>query len=129
MGNPIVGALEIIGIRDKGILDKERLLLRVLEPVKLENYVVINVKSTNGDKLTILNDKVFWFPVLLVNSGEYIRLYTKSGSYEKETGKYGEVPAIFHDFYWGLDVPIWDSVKSNAVTIFKLNTWNTAYLT
>ena len=128
MGNPIVGALEIIGIRDKGILDKERLLLRVLEPVKLEYYLVINVKST-GDKLTILNDKTFWFPVVAANAGEYIRLYTKSGTYEKDTGKYGEAPAIFHDFYWGLDAPVWDNVKSNAVTVFKLNNWNTAYLT
>lgn len=129
MGNPIVGALEIIGIRDAGNLDRERLLLRVLEPVKLENYVVVNVKSTNGDKLTILNDKVFWFPSVLANPGEFIRLYTKSGSYKKDTGKYGESPTVFHDFYWKLTVPVWDSVKSNAITIFKVNTWNTAYLT
>lgn len=127
MSNLIVGALEIIGIRDAGSLDKERLLLRVLEPVKLEYYVVINVKSTNGDQLVILNDKVFWFPVALANPGEFIRLYTKSGSYKKDTGKYGEASAVFHDFYWGLDAPVWGSVKSNAVTIFKLNTWNTAY--
>ncbi len=127
MSNPIIGAFEILGIRDAGDLEKERLLLRALEPGSLEYYIVVNVKANGGGKLTILNDKVFWFPVVPVNAGEFVRLYTKSGSQEKKEGKYGEVPAIYHNFYWGLNTAIWGGVASNAITIFKVNNWNTAY--
>lgn len=127
MSNPIIGAFEIIGIRDAGDLDKERLLLRAMEPVSLEYYIVVNVKANGGGKLTILNDKVFWFPVVSVNAGEFVRLYTKSGSNEKKEGKYGEVLVTYHDFYWELNAAVWGDVASNAVTIFKVNNWNTAY--
>jgi hypothetical protein len=128
MNNPTVGGLEIIGIRDAGNIDKERLLLRAIEPVKAEYYLVVNVKRS-GEKLTPLNDKVFWFPTKLINTGEFIRLYTKKGVNDKQESKFGEEPATYHNFYWDLDKAIWDGVQSDAVTIFKLDTWNTAYST
>jgi hypothetical protein len=124
-----IGAFEIIGIRDAGVLDKERILLRALELVKLEYYIIVNVKTTSENKLNVLNDKVFWFPVRTVNSGDFIRLYTKSGSYNREEANYGSEPAIFHNFFWGLDAPVWDGIKANAATIFKISDWNTAYRT
>jgi len=128
MSNPIIGGIEIIGIRDVGKIENERVLLRAIEPIKTEYYVVVNVKQ-NGDKLSTLNDKVYWFSVGLVNAGEFIRLYTKKGVNKKEEGKYGKVPAIYHNFYWNLDNAIWDGVKSDAVTIFKVDNWNTVYST
>ncbi|MCK4947766.1 MAG: hypothetical protein KAS46_05290 [Candidatus Aureabacteria bacterium] len=127
MSESIIGAFEIIGIRDAGNLAEERVLFRAIEPVSLEYYVVVNVKTTNGNKLIILNDKIFWFPIMSVNPGEFVRLYTKSGSYAKTTSTYGQLPATYHNYYWDLSAPIWDGVKSNAVTIFKVSNWNTAY--
>ncbi|MDP2911025.1 MAG: hypothetical protein Q8N76_01660 [Candidatus Omnitrophota bacterium] len=125
----IVGAFEIIGIRDAGDLNSERLLLRAIEPASLEYYIVVNVKSNGGKGLTILNDKVFWFPVIPVNTGEYVRLYTKTGSYNKQNALYDKTPAIFHNFYWGLNASVWGGINSNAVSVFKVNSWNTTYQT
>ena len=120
-----LNGLEIVGIRDAGELQKERLLLRATEPVRLDYYIVTNVKVV-GDKVNILNDKVFWFPPFSVNQGEYVRLYTKSGSYSKENGKFGEQPAVYHNFFWQLNAPIWNVETSNGLTVFKVNSWNTA---
>lgn len=121
-----IGGLEIIGIRDAGNIDNERLLLRANAPIRPEYYIVVNVKQINATSLIPLNDKVYWFPSGgLVNTNEFIRLYSKGGTYKKEESKYGDEPAIFHDFYWGLDKSIWDGVNSNAVTVLKVNYWNT----
>jgi len=126
LSNLIVGALEIIGIRDAGNVDKERLLLRTIYPVSPEYYVIVNVKQGVANKMTILNDKVYWFPSgYQINAGEFIRLYTKKGTYSKEESKFGEQPAIFHNFYWGLDNPVWDGTLSDATTVLKIEGWNT----
>lgn len=128
MTNSMVGSLEILGVRDAGNLDKERLLLRAVEPLKTEYYLVVNARSS-GDKLTILNDKVFWFPVVQVNAGEYVRVFTKKGSYQRLESTFGDLPAIYHDFYWNQEKPICDNVNANAVTLFRINTWGTAFPT
>jgi len=125
MSNPIVGNLEIIGIRDAGNIEKERLLLRAIYPVGPEYYIVVNVKQGTSDKLTILNDKVFWFPSgYQINAGEFIRLYTKKGKYSKEESKFGDQPAVYHNFYWDLENAVWDGQNSDAVTILKVEGWN-----
>ncbi len=120
-----VGDLEIIGIRDPNLAE-ERVLLRAINLVSLEWYLVINTRFTKDGHLDILNDHVFWFPPgIKVEKGEFIRLYTtKVGKYNKSQALYGGEDAMFHDFFWGLKKPIWDMTTSDAVTIFQIKTWN-----
>lgn len=122
----IIGDLEIIGIRDPNTKN-ERVLLKALNTTTLEWYLLINTKRTEERKLRLLNDRIFWFPPgIEVKSGEFIRVYTvKKGKYQKIQNKYGSENAIFHDFFWGLERPIWDMFNSNAVTVFKILSWNT----
>jgi len=122
----VIGDLEIIGIRDPNTVN-ERVLLRTINTTTLEWYLLINTKRTEEGKLRILDDHIFWFPSgIEVKSGELIRVYTvKKGPYKKSTDKYGDKDAIFHDFFWGLEHPIWDMINSNAVTVFKIQSWNT----
>lgn len=123
---PIVAGLQIIGVRNAGNLIKERLLLKATEPIRPEHYIVVNVKQNTASSISILNDKVYWFSSdILVNTGEYIRLYTKSGVYKRVETTYGESPAVFHNFYWGLDSPVWSAEKTDAVTVLKVNSWDT----
>lgn len=126
MPSLIVGQLEIIGVRDAGIVGRERLLLRALSPIKPENYVVVNVKYESIGGITPLNDRVFWFPSgAFVNTGEIIRLYTtRRGSYRSLSALFGTTPSTFHNFYWGSDKPVWGP-SSNGVTVFKVEYWNT----
>lgn len=127
MSNQIFGSFELLGIRDAGDITKERVLMRALEPVSLQNYLATNSKTTTDGKLEILNDKVFWFPIVSVNAGEYIRLYTREGSYQKTEGRYGEALAVYHNFYWNQSNSIWgEGTKSNSFTIFKISSWSTA---
>ena len=121
-----VGDLEIIGIREPNT-GNERVLLRAINTITLEWYLLINTKRTAEGKLRLLNDRVFWFPSgIEVKSGEFIRVYTvKEGKYKKGETRYGDKNAIFHDFFWRLEQPIWNMIDSNAVTVFKIQSWNT----
>lgn len=123
----IIGDLEIIGIRDPGA-QNERVLLRVVNTTTLGYYLIINAKKTGANTIRRLNDKVFWFPYgIEAKSGEFIRVYTvKKGKYERVIAKYGDKDAVFHNFFWGLEKPIWNMIDSDVVTVFKVNAWNTA---
>ena len=122
-----MGDLEIIGIRNPN-QENERVLLRAINPASLEWYILINTSFTKQGLLDILNDHVFWFPSdISVKKGDYIRVYSsRKGEYKKINSKYGDEPAVFHDFFWGLKAPIWDMTVSNAVTVLQIKTWNTS---
>lgn len=127
MSEVVAGDLEIIGIRDPN-QEKERVLLRAINATDLEWYLLINTTFNEAGSLDLLNDHVFWFPSSIsVKKGEYIRVYsTRKGEYKKINTKYGDEPAVFHDFFWGLSAPIWDMNISNAVTVFQIKTWNSS---
>lgn len=122
----IVGDFEIIGIRDPNT-ENERVLLRAINTTTLEWYLLINTKRTETDKIRRLNDRVFWFPPgIEVKKDEFVRVFTvKKGVYKKNIEKYGNRDAVFHNFFWRLKKPIWDMVNSDAVTVFKIQSWNT----
>ena len=121
-----VKALEIIEIRDEGT-ENERLLLRATSATKLDNFVVINAKSGTGNKITLLNQYVYWFQDgITVNGGEIVRLYTrKSGTYTAQITNYGDEKVRFHNFYWGLPKSIWNKTSSDTVVVLYIETWAT----
>ena len=119
-----VKGLEIVAIRDEGTME-ERVLFKANTVMKLDNFVVINAKSAQGTKVTLLNEHVYWFQDgVTVNAGEIVRLYTrKTGVYNSHVSKYGEEDVRFHDFHWGLTKPVWDMTHSDAVMLLSVETW------
>lgn len=118
-----MNGLEILYVADKGILDKERIVLKANIQLDLIGYVLINSFSEDGQTSYDLNDKAFWFPKMVVNAGEYIRVYTKKGKKETVQSTFNKEPATFHNFYWELNQPIWVD-KSNAVVIMQIQNWH-----
>ena len=118
-----MNGLELLYVAGKGDIDKERVVLKATTKLDLIGYILLNSYSEDGQTSYDLNDKVFWFPSKIVNAGEYIRIYTKSGKYETTQGTFKKEPATFHDFYWRLSNPIWTE-KSNTAAILQVQNWH-----
>lgn len=118
-----MNGLELLYVSDKGSIEKERVVLKATAQLDLIGYVLLNSYSEDGQTFYDLNDKAFWFPKVMIKPGEYVRVYTKSGTKETTTGTFKGDPATFHDFYWGLSSPIWTG-KTNAVVILQVQNWH-----
>ena len=114
--------LEILYIGSKGELDKERVVLKALAKVDLANYILVDAYN-DGESFYDNNNEVFWFPSKIVDVGEYIRLYTKSGKNTITQAKFKEEPATFHDFYWNKPSAMWSTVRSNSAIIVQVQSW------
>ena len=72
--------LELKSFADAGVLDKERLIIRVLADVNIGSYVVLrSKKNDNGMPISGTKD-AYWFPDVKVSRGDLIVLYTKRKS-------------------------------------------------
>ena len=79
--------LELKSFADAGVLDKERLIIRVLADVNIGSYVVLrSKKNDNGMPISGTKD-AYWFPDVKVSRGDLIVLYTKRGTSSKKVQK------------------------------------------
>ena len=104
-------------IRDPGVLDKERLVLRVLATTDIGDYVLLR---TRYDAETVLagNCDAFWFPFRAVYKDDLVVVYTKPGVMKEKVLEDG---AKAHFFYWRLAYPIWDADDRGAVILYAPN--------
>ena len=100
-------------VRDPGVLEKERLVLRVLATTDIGDYALLR---TNYHEQTVLagNCDGFWFPFKAVYKDDLVVVYTKSGVTKEKPLKDG---AKAHFFYWGLAHPIWAEDDRGAVIL------------
>ncbi|MDE0447650.1 MAG: hypothetical protein OXH96_13335 [Spirochaetaceae bacterium] len=105
-------------IRDPGVLDQERLVLRVLATTDIGDYALLR---TRYDAETVLagNCDAFWFPFRPVYKDDLVVVYTKPGVMKEKLLEDG---AKAHFFYWGLEYPIWNADDRGAVILYA-PTW------
>lgn len=109
--------LKLHSVSDRGIPNKEKIVIYVEENTNMGQYGII-LGHTNQDKTTLpYNDNFYWFGDGLVTKGDWITLYTGKGkptSYEWEPTK-GTVYSI----HWGRDTTMF--TNTNIVPIlFKV---------
>lgn len=114
--------LTLVGVRDAGTIATERVILRVSSDVNLIRYLVLNATHGKAKEIRDLNKNVFWFPKRTVESGDYVRVYTRVGINSQHDGTYGGNAAHFHDFFWNRKSPIWGGDASAAVLI-EIASW------
>lgn len=110
--------LQIRSVKDKGVFEKERLIMKVLSDTDIGDYILLQTDFYDGE-VTIGVHNVYWFPYKKVLAGDLVVLYTKSGSDIEHTSKRG---AKAHFFYWGLSKPIWNR-KDVAPVILYARAW------
>jgi hypothetical protein len=106
--------IELQSIRDKGVLQRERLILKVVGTTDIGKYVLLQT-GYYEDSVTTTVHKAFWFPDKRVHSGDLIVVYTKPG---RESDKALENGTTSHFFYWGLNKPIWEEEGTACVLLY-----------
>ena len=113
--------LELKSFADAGVLDKERLIIRVLADVNIGSYVVLrSKKNDNGMPISGTKD-AYWFPDVKVSRGDLIVLYTKRGTSSKKVleGSGG----MAHFYYWSKGSPFWGADSSNTAVLIYADSW------
>jgi hypothetical protein len=111
--------VKIQSIADRGVPDKERIVMNVLSDTDIGGYAIFEASFRDGTVTTGVYD-VFWFPDKQVNVGDYVVLYTKSGTQSEKTLKNGKKS---HFFYWGSAGTKWDT-KRSAPVLLLISEWS-----
>ncbi|WP_163934368.1 hypothetical protein [Paraferrimonas sp. SM1919] len=111
--------LEMKSIRDRGIPDKERVVMRALARIDIGQFALIEAGYSNGEINTETGD-CFWFPDKVIDEGDWVVLYTKPGKSKEKVQKSG---SLAHFFYWDKSRAKWSS-NSKAPVVLQVDSWS-----
>lgn len=106
-------------IRDAGVLNKERLVLKVEKEDDVGYYMVFDTAFVDENKVSTNVKHTFWFPDKKVHTGDMVVLYTKSGVIVE---KKNDDNTASHFFYWGLEKTIWGE-KDDTAVLLEVKSW------
>src|SRR5208282_4518684 len=113
--------LEITQIVDRGVINKERLWLKVLANTNLQYFVVLSTFYISENSISTFPKYAYWFLSKEVKTGDNVILYTGSGTPSTEINNMGSTN---HFLYWNLEKTIWNK-KEDCAVLFEVNTWQT----
>lgn len=111
--------LEIISVKDSGNLQRERVVIKVLQATDVGGHLLCD--TTYSDESSVSNKvrHVFWFPDKLVNTGDFVVLFSGPGKDTQSTNMAG---TLTHKFYWGLKETVWNK-EGDAAVLFEIADW------
>lgn len=96
---PTVFELAMVGVVDRGVPNRERIVLRPTENVNLHAFfLTLAVRAMNG-MVQPLQDNVFWFPELVVTPPSWVVVYTGPGTQQKTVMP--DSHQLAHTLHWG----------------------------
>lgn len=103
--------LKILKLADKGDLQNERVILKVVSDCNLGWYIVMD--NTYNDDGTLSN---LWrhsciLPSVVAKEGDFVWLYTKKGNYNKRGN---DSNTSTFEVFWGLDCSIWNKERDDV---------------
>jgi len=111
--------LNIKGIIDRGVPNKERVHIFASQPANLSYYVLMEAQSAGMNQVHSGGHLSYWFGATTVNYGDHVILYTRPGTDNSVRRKDG---FMNYFFYWGLNRTIWNNDQTRAV-LFELQSW------
>ena len=104
---PPIPEFELRGVYDAGVPNKERVILRVAQPIEMGNYaLLLGVRSTPGHVVPISNS-AYWFGSASIPANDWVMVYTGAGQGTKVPtedrkstiwiGYWGRPQTVFHD--------------------------------
>lgn len=108
--------IEFNMVKDPGVIDNERVILRVTKDTDLGSYLIAT-SLENDDNQTISSDlsNIFWLPDQNLKAGDLVIVYTKKG----KKGQIDNIDGSTSYFvYWGLDKPIGSDSRA-AIVLFN----------
>ncbi len=96
---PTLQDVELIGVADPGVPNKERIILRPWVDTNLQSYVVGLGKDIDGEGFVPIGNRIFFFTQTIPESGSWVIVYTGEGvSTQSELPTTGEKT---YTFFWG----------------------------
>ena len=114
--------IEIVKILDRAVGNKERLWLKVLADTDLKYFIVFDTTYTSDTSISNLQRHAYWFKPKQVKTGDFVVLYTKTGTPSQKTNENGTTT---HFLFWGLENTVWNDTGDCAV-LFEVNSWQTS---
>lgn len=110
--------IEFNMVKDPGVAENERIILRVTKDTELGNYLIAT-STENDDNKTITSElsNVYWFPDQKLKAGDLVVVYTKKGKKAQVENIDGSTSYFM---YWGLESPIGEDMRA-AVVLFSTN--------
>jgi hypothetical protein len=115
-------SLKIRSIREKGILEKERIVLASESRDDIGKYILFSTSYNEDDTVSSMVRETLWLPDYQVEAGDLVVVYTKaSREYIKEKKNDDNTKTVF--IYWGKDHTVWNQGMDCAVLI-KIDEWS-----
>lgn len=105
-------------IKDPGVLDKERVIFKVIESVNIGHYIAAESVSITNETFSSKIQNIFWFPDQEMKEGDLVVLYSKKGT-KADTINADSSTTYF--YYWGLTRPHTDVEK--AIIVLLETSW------
>jgi len=115
--------LEIKSFADVGDIEKERLVLRVLNDEDIGGYLVLRSKATTDGAPISGSKRAYWFPDKRLKAGDLVVLYTRTGKTSQKSLARG---GTSYFFYWQLSEPIWGADSGNTAVLLTIREWTNA---
>lgn len=112
--------VQIRGIRDAGVVDQERLVLKVTDDADIGNHAVFATDLTTEGQVSNQVKNAYWFPDKKVRAGDLVVLYSKSGTALEKKNKNGSTS---HFFYWDLNKVVWNE-ETVAAVVAEIKAWS-----
>ena len=106
-----------------GALSTERVVLRATKDADIGRYVLFRAAIRSDDEVEGGNvPNAFWFPDKNIKKGDFVVLYSKSGTQSEKLDSKGERTS--HFFYWNLKSTIWDD--AHRAVVLEIGDWDFA---
>ena len=106
--------LQIQFVADKGNINRERLVLRVLRDADIGDFILIRTRF-EGNQVTTEVVNTLWFPYEEVKTDDIVVVYSKRGQDRQKT--IGD-DRTAHFFYWDQDSPLWADASVAPVLLY-----------
>ena len=112
--------LKILGIRDAGRLQDERVLFEADDDGNVGAYVVLVSRVVGENRVSSLLRNPYWFPDRDIKKGDLIVLYSRAGTYNAIDNKDASKS---HFFYIGSMQPLYQN-DADCVIVMESNPWH-----
>lgn len=109
--------LKIVGVNNSSEPDKEYVRLQALVDLNANDYAVTDKSFDQDGGLSNEFRHFYRFPPVKVKKGEFIRLFTGEGTYERHIQ---DNDIVVHRFYWNSDECVWNDKEQDEAFVFKI---------
>lgn len=116
----LVEDLRLVDVVDHGKPNLERVAIYVEKPCELAEYCLFLTMSMSTEPVAPIRDHMLWFGIGSVNRGDWIFVYTASGTTtisDNPHGQYAGSSSKIINIHWGKDHTVFQNRAVNPVLV------------